>query len=191
MLSELSKKFPELREKILSPFLVDVNPNYISLIAFASALVSGYLFYEGIYIYAALFLFINGFMDVLDGEIAKKFGKAGKIGDLIDHTFDRLADIAILMGLSLSIYVPRGVGLVTIIAVLLVSYMGTQAHALTNRRLYSGILGRSDRILILIIAAVLTQYYITALAYAVILILVLSIITFFQRLWGSYKMIKG
>lgn len=189
MLSELSKKFPDLREKILRPFLFDIDPNIITFFAFISAIFAGYFYFEGYIYYATFLVFLNGFLDVLDGEIAKKFGRAGKLGDLMDHTFDRLSDIVIFLGLTYSIFISQSLGYLTIITVLMVSYMGTQAHALTNRRLYSGLIGRSDRLLILILGGIATLCYPLAVSYAILLILVLSIITFFQRLWESWKRI--
>lgn len=189
MLPDLDKKFPKLRKKILKPFLIDCNPNIITGLAFLAAVVSGYLFYTNQIVLASIFVFLNGFLDILDGEIAKKYNKRTKIGDFLDHAFDRISDVAIFLGLALNPLVPDLIGFSTIIFVLLVSYLGTQFQALTKKRLYGGIFGRGDRILFLFIFGILSYFFEKSLYWGVILILILSMITFAQRFYISIKKI--
>jgi len=119
MLPEFSSKFPELRQKLVKPFVININPNVISVIALIVAIVAGYLFWQGFLFLAAVFVLLNGFLDILDGEIAKTFKRESKFGDFIDHSFDRIADVAILLGLTLNKSVPDFLGFATIILVLL------------------------------------------------------------------------
>jgi phosphatidylglycerophosphate synthase len=60
-----------------------------------------------------------------------------------------------LGGLAIGPYCPVWLGLLAVIGVLLTSYMGTQAQAVGAGRDYRGVLGRADRLLILMIAAAL------------------------------------
>jgi CDP-diacylglycerol--glycerol-3-phosphate 3-phosphatidyltransferase/archaetidylinositol phosphate synthase len=71
--------------------------------------------------------------------------------------------------------------LLALIAVLLASYAGTQAQALTNKRLYTALIGRADRLIILFVAAIAMQFYTNAMFYAILLMGLLSMLTFFQR----------
>ncbi|HIJ99009.1 TPA: CDP-alcohol phosphatidyltransferase family protein [archaeon] len=190
MLPEFSSKFPELRQKLVKPFVININPNVISVIALIVAIVAGYLFWQGFLFLAAVFVLLNGFLDILDGEIAKTFKRESKFGDFIDHSFDRIADVAILLGLTLNKSVPDFLGFATIILVLLVSYLGTEAQALTSHRLYSGLLGRGDRLLILAIIAILGIWFAQALYYGILLILVLSGISFLQRFVVISKILR-
>jgi len=68
---------------------------------------------------------------------------------------DRYADIAIVLGLAASGFVDPILALLALVTLLLVSYMGTQAQAVGAGRMYSGLLGRADRLLILTGAAFL------------------------------------
>ena len=104
----------------------------------------------------------NGLLDALDGKIARLQAKDSKRGDFVDHVIDRYADVFILAGVALGAHCSVFVGLFAIIGVMLASYMGTQAQALGLRREYRGILGRADR-LALLIAIPLVQYVLMSL----------------------------
>ena len=153
--------YRHLADAILDPFarrLAGVSPNAISAAAFVCAGVAGVSFlYRGGWplILGALFAFLNALLDALDGKVAKITGKASRRGDFLDHVLDRYSDVLMLGGLALGPYCPVWIGLLAIVGVLLTSYMGTQAQAVGAGRDYRGILGRADRLVILVVAALL------------------------------------
>ena len=51
------------------------------------------------------------------------------------------------------------IGILAIIGVLLTSYMGTQCQAIGAGRLYSGLLGRADRVVLLTLAPIIQVIY--------------------------------
>jgi archaetidylinositol phosphate synthase len=110
-------------------------------------------------LFASLFVFLNAGFDAVDGKVARLTNRASLRGDFMDHVTDRYADIFILGGIMLSPYCNTLLGALAIFGVLLTSYMGTQAQALGCGRDYSGILGRADRLVLLLIAP-LIQYLI-------------------------------
>ncbi len=192
MLEELHKRMPIIRERIFRLFVFKTNPSYVSVIALAAAAAAGYFFYSQKFLLAGLFVLLNGFFDVLDGEIAKKFGFASLFGDFLDHTFDRIADVLMFAGIALLPQIPQWLGWPAIILVLLVSYLGTQAQAITGKRLYAGWLSRSDRIVVLAAAGILAEFYGTAvLYYALILVLAFSTLSFLQRFFTIWRDIKN
>lgn len=151
-----------------------IHPNVFTIMSFFFAIVAG-LFYgiadewtsninDGIYswplLLALLFIILNSLADTLDGRVARHTGKASKVGDFLDHTFDRFSDIAMLIGISFSPYCNTTFGLIAITFVLLASYMGTQAQAVGVGRNYTGIMGRADRMVLLM--------FITALQFIVL-----------------------
>ena len=89
------------------------------------------------------------------------------------------------MGISFNPDIPTTLGFFTILAILLVSYMGTQAQALTKKRLYTAVLGRADRLVVLIFGGISTIIIPTAMLYAVWIIFILSGVTFFQRFFQT------
>ena len=190
MLPELSAKFPELRKKLMKPFVVDVNPKMVSIAALLVAITAGYFLWQNLLLPAAVFVLLNGFLDMLDGEIAKTFKKETKFGDFLDHSFDRIADVAILLGLTLNKNVPDFLGFGTIILVLLVSYLGTEAQALSGKRLYAGWLGRGDRLVLIAVGALAQVWFEQALYVMAIILLSLSIISFAQRFYAIVKILN-
>jgi len=183
MLARFNKKY-EISKKVTRPLIFKVNPNYISLTGLFLSVICGYLIYKEFYILSSLFLLLHGYCDLLDGAIAKKFRQTPK-GDFLDHTFDRISDTFIFLGIALNQHVDLGLGLITIIAILLVSYLGTQAQAVTKKRLYSGF-GRADRFLLLFIFLIISNFYFI-LDIGTFIILIISIISFIYRFFTILK----
>ena len=131
----------------------NVNPNTISWIGLIIALVSGVFlalsFDHHIFlIIGAILVIVSGYFDSLDGKVAKMFNKCTKKGDYLDHVFDRYADVFMIGGVAVSGWCNPYLGLLAIIGTLLTSYMGTQAQAVGAPRLYAGLLGRADRVVL-------------------------------------------
>ena len=133
--------------------LRNVNPNMISWVGLILAFISGllmYLSFETHYLLlvGALVVIISGYFDALDGKVAKISGKASPKGDYLDHVFDRYADVFMIGGVAISAWCNPYLGMVALVGVLLTSYMGTQAQAVGAPRLYAGLLGRADRVVL-------------------------------------------
>jgi len=111
---------------------------------------------------AAAFVLLSGVFDALDGKVARISSKASKRGDFIDHVTDRYSDTIILAAIALSPHFPVSFGLFAVIGVLLASYMGTQAQALGLGREYRGILGRADRLMLLVAVSLIQYVFISA-----------------------------
>lgn len=132
-------------------------------------------------------LLLNGICDALDGKIARIRGQIGARGDFVDHAIDRFSDTFILGGIVLSPWIDKLIGIPAIAAVLLVSYLGTQAQAVGHGRLYSGILGRADRIAILFCALLVQAIVIErifnlyVLEWMMMYFIIAGVITIIQR----------
>ena len=135
---------------------INVNPNLVSWIGLIIALLSGVVFYlsgdpdrEWLLLVGAALVIISGYFDALDGKIAKLGNKCSAKGDYLDHVFDRYADIFMIGGVAFCGYWCNPyLGAAALIGVLLTSYMGTQAQAIGAPRLYAGLLGRADRVVL-------------------------------------------
>jgi archaetidylinositol phosphate synthase len=103
----------------------------------------------------SLLVFGAGLFDVVDGEVARATGRATPRGDLLDHVLDRYADLLLVVGLAFSGYANPVLALLALASLLLTSYMGTQAQAVGQGRLYSGWLSRADRLVVLALVAFL------------------------------------
>ncbi len=169
-------KLRPLAERVLDPFVstadrIGLTPNGISVLAFGFAVLAGLAYTAAgvelagiepsptLYVVGALFVFLNGWMDLLDGALARRQGTDSRAGDLLDHVLDRYADIVIIAGLAAGteLYV---IGFLAVTGVLMTSYLGTQAQAVGLDRVYGGLVGRADRLAIIgvvtAVAAVVT-----------------------------------
>jgi len=133
--------------------MINVNPNMISwaglILAFLSGLMLYFSFeYHYLLIAGAVVVLLSGYFDALDGKVAKLAGKASDKGDYLDHVFDRYADVFMIGGVAVSAWCNPYLGMLALVGVLLTSYMGTQAQAIGAPRLYAGLLGRADRVVL-------------------------------------------
>jgi len=150
---------------------IGLSPDSVSILSLFCAVFAGFLFYlsgtKGIHhsafslilLLAGVFVCVNGFLDALDGILAREMGNASKRGDFLDHVIDRYADMFIICGIIFGGYVSCEIGIIAVIGILFSSYMGTQAQAVGLKRMYGGLLGRADRLIIVIVAVLLTMAY--------------------------------
>jgi len=198
-------------DRVLVPMargLTRFHPNTLSWTAFAAAVLAGVSLVLGggiLLIAAAAFVLINGLLDALDGRVAKLTRTASVRGDFLDHVLDRYADVVMLGGIAFSLYCPVWLGLLAIVGVLLSSYMGTQAQAVGLGRQYGGVLGRADRLVILVVAALLQAILdpagtapfgvlgaaFTYLGWAMVVFAILGNVTAIQRAVGIWRRLSA
>ncbi|MEF8915525.1 CDP-alcohol phosphatidyltransferase family protein [Natronomonas sp.] len=172
-------KFRHVADRLLEPFVtaadrVGLTPNGVSIIAFGFAVLAGGSYALAghalgpieptplLYAAGAGFVLLNGWMDLLDGSLARRQGVASKAGDLLDHVLDRYADIVIIAGLAAGT-TQYLLGLLAITGVLMTSYLGTQAQAVGLDRVYGGLVGRADRLAIIGIVTLVAGFYTSAI----------------------------
>jgi len=189
--------------------LRNVHPNTISLLALLIAVpASLMLFFSDrwypLLIAAALTVLLSGFFDGLDGKVARLSGKVSKKGDFVDHVLDRYADVFLIGAVAISSWCNPYIGVVAIIGVLLTSYMGTQAQAVGVGRHYGGVLGRADRMVLLIAMPILQFLLLSSgsssldlgviqtnfLEIMMIWFAVVGNITAVQRAWTTFRALK-
>jgi len=135
----------------ISKAFIGWSPNSISLLSLILAGLGGLSYYLG-YPYVTLVMVVfSALFDAVDGKVARIKGSSSKLGDFIDHSFDRFADIFLILGFAFSRFGNIYLGVFALIGVLMTSYLGTQAQALGLNRLYAGIMGRADRLVIMIV----------------------------------------
>ena len=195
--------FREFGTKILNPIAraMPIGPMGVSVVSLLTAIGAGYSFYMATMeerewlLIGALMVFLTAVFDALDGIVARMKEIASRRGDLLDHTLDRVADVIILGGIALSSMVDITVGFGAIIGVLMLSYMGTQAQAVGAGREYAGLLGRADRLVILVMIPIIQYFsdgyqewnYMTLMCYAFAIVCTLSAIYRFNKIWAELE----
>jgi archaetidylinositol phosphate synthase len=186
-----------------------LSPDTLTWLALVFAIAAGVLFFVsnpanevGSYylLFAALFVLLNGLFDAIDGKVAKLTSRITAKGDFLDHALDRYADVFMVGGLALSAWCRPAIGLLAIVGVLLTSYMGTQAQAIGHTRDYSGLLGRADRLALLMVFPVIQHVTLTLslplpwgttiLEWVLIYFAVVGNFTALQRFYSTLKIFK-
>ena len=175
---------------ISRPF-VKMNPNTITAISLLIALLAGLSYYFDFLLLSFVFILLSAMLDAIDGKVARLRKIASKKGDFLDHAIDRFADTFILLGVMFSQYATLWIGVFALVSVYLTSYLGTQAQAIGLKRIYGGILGRADRLVILMILPIVQffwwGYYFSVTDWVLILFAVLGGITVIQRFAAIWR----
>ncbi|MEA3487986.1 MAG: CDP-alcohol phosphatidyltransferase family protein [Euryarchaeota archaeon] len=192
---------------------IGLSPDSITILSLLSAILAGvFFFFSGtgpvqrnafnlLLLPAGIFVCVSSILDALDGIMARELGNASKRGDFLDHVIDRYADMLIVCGIIFGGYVSCKIGVIAVIGILFSSYMGTQAQAVGLKRIYGGLLGRADRLLIIIVATFLTMVYpyplpasgmlsYTFLGWAMVIFALLCNVTALQRFYHAWKMVN-
>ncbi|WP_026690612.1 CDP-alcohol phosphatidyltransferase family protein [Alteribacter aurantiacus] len=78
---------------------LNLTANQVTVAAFVIGVSSGVFVYFGMPIVAVLVLWISGFLDAVDGSMARKT-ESTPFGTVMDVTFDRLVEISVILGLA-------------------------------------------------------------------------------------------
>lgn len=92
-------------------------------------------------------------LNALDGLVAKRTGLARPWGEVLNEFCDRCADTAIFGGLALAPTTNHLLGAVTLVAILLNSYLSILSKAAGGPRQYGGVMGKADRMILLAVVA--------------------------------------
>jgi phosphatidylglycerophosphate synthase len=133
----------------------NVHPNAITLAAFTVSIISGFAFYltdrhPAFFLVTAGLAATYGFLDALDGLVARMHGKATPFGDFLDHALDRLSALIAFGGITLTSHCNDVLGLLIMLGMLYHGFLGTQMEASFGFRVYRG-LGIAEAILINIV----------------------------------------
>src|SRR6478735_5552131 len=116
----------------LKPALQNIGKVFAAIglgFAFASAIVYAiHLDYS--FIIGGVLLLVSGFFDIVDGQVARITGKTSKKGAFLDSVFDKIAEVAIFLGILIGGYQQGYLVLLAIGLSLLVSYTRARAESL-------------------------------------------------------------
>lgn len=76
-----------------------LSANQVTLIAFIIGSATGLVYYFGFPILAVLLLWLSGFLDAVDGTMAR-LTKPSPFGTVMDVTFDRIVEISVILGVA-------------------------------------------------------------------------------------------
>lgn len=153
------KSYYDLLEKSLLPFLKSgVSPNAISFLALTVSLLAGICYGYGKILAGGLFLLVSGFLDTVDGSIARLRGRPSRFGALLDSTLDRYAEFFVFFGILVH-FRSRWMFFLVLFALMgsvMVSYIKARAQSLGDIRTV-GLMQRPERLALLILGSILNE----------------------------------
>lgn len=186
-------------KKIFEPIALGMGrlgltPNALTLIGFAITAVGAILVGVQAWVVGGLVVFVGGVFDMFDGTLARATGQASKFGAFMDSTFDKAGEILVFLG-CIAALANSNVGTVPVLvaaaamgASIMVSYTRAKSDALgysSGMGLAAvGIMPREVRLVIISLGIVLTgtSIGISAIQFALGVILVGAVITVIQRI---------
>ena len=180
-----------LLEKIVAAITATgINPNVLTLFGLIVNFWAAALFAIGKFRSAALVIFFAGFLDMLDGQVARRAKRVTAFGAFFDSTLDRYSDMALYMGL-LVYYAVNGRAAYVILAAVatagsvMVSYSRARAESLIPT-CKVGFMERPERGVLLILGGLFDR-----MAPALWVISVVSTITVIHRIVYTWQETKA
>lgn len=173
-----------------------VSPNTITTVGTLLTVVAGIVYGSGHIMTAGWLMASTAFFDVLDGEVARRSGRSTVFGAFYDSTLDRVADGALMGGLTV-FYATNAVHqntymvvvcLVCIVGTFLISYTRARAEAL-GIDAKVGLMQRPERIILLSAPQALFGLFWNGwvLMAIIVLLTVTAWITAIQRIMFVYR----
>jgi archaetidylinositol phosphate synthase len=136
-------------------------------------------------IIGGVLLLVSGFFDVVDGQVARYTKKTSKKGGFLDSVFDKIAEVAIFLGILIGGFAEPYLVFLAITLSLLVSYARSRAESLGVKLQGIGIGERAERLLVIAIIGMAGF-----MEYAVMIVIIIAAITFIQRIIVTAKNIQ-
>jgi phosphatidylglycerophosphate synthase len=125
-----------LEAKIIGPIAARLAPylsaNVVSVLSLLAAVGAGAAFWLGRPVTGALLILANGFLDMLDGSIARVRGTAGPFGSFLDKIIDKYADLIFLLGMMLGGLAHPVAAIVSMVGIPLATYINAAVESLTK-----------------------------------------------------------
>ena len=167
-----------------------VNPNLLTFFGLVVNFAAAGNFAVGNFRTGAIIIFFAGFLDMLDGQVARRQNRVTAFGAFYDSTLDRYADMALYMGLLVYYSVSGRTPYVVLAAVatagsVMVSYARARAESLIPL-CKVGFMERPERLVLLIIGGIFNR-----MAQVLWVIAIVSTITVIHRIVYAWQETKA
>jgi CDP-diacylglycerol--glycerol-3-phosphate 3-phosphatidyltransferase len=163
-----------------------ITPDVLTWLGLVINIIAATVIGTGRLLIGGVLVLVAGLFDIFDGALARYTQKTSTFGSLLDSTFDRVSEAAVLFGLlffsvtnenELETFLIFGV----MIGSFLISYVRARSEGLgIDCRI--GLFTRTERVIILALGLLFNQVLI-----ALIVLAVFTWITFIQRMVYTWK----
>ncbi len=169
-----------------------LTPNMITTLSLLISVGASIAYAWKLPILGAAGLVVSGFVDMLDGAVARATGSATRFGAVYDHVLDRYAEFAVLLGIGLGGLTDWVWVVFALFGMIMASFVRAKAESVGGLKSCTvGIAERQEKLLILIIGSLLAPWITFSLPAAVILTGILSHVTVIQRLHYTFVNTRG
>jgi CDP-diacylglycerol--glycerol-3-phosphate 3-phosphatidyltransferase len=172
----------------LVPFLnkIGLTPDAVTWAGLLIILAAAVLVALNHLLIGGILVLLSGLCDILDGALARYRGRSSKFGAVLDSTFDRISEAAVLFGMVYLYSLSGNIFLVSlcvaaIIFSFLISYVKARAEGL-GLTCEVGLFTRTERVLVMAAGLICNLVWI-----ALIILVLFSFITVIQRLVHVYR----
>jgi archaetidylinositol phosphate synthase len=162
---------------------IGFSPNAVTVLGFIVIALGAWLVLLGAYPFAILCVVLGGFLDGVDGSLARMLNKVTLFGGALDSILDRYGDALLIVSIWYSFKVNPIAGSLALVGSFVTSYARARLENTGLSLSNVGILERPERIIILVLTIifnVVANYFFIALA-------ILSNITVIQRVLYGRK----
>jgi CDP-diacylglycerol--glycerol-3-phosphate 3-phosphatidyltransferase len=159
-----------------------INPNVFTICGLFLGIAVSLSVALDYFLFGAVFMFLTGFFDVMDGAVARSTNNVTAFGGFLDSVLDRYTDLLIMLGVFVHFLMHGNIlySFITFFAAIgiaIIPYARAKAEA-SSVQCSTGMLERPERLIILF-AGFLFSFL---LPYVIIVLAVLTHITVVQRI---------
>ena len=182
---EMTEKLRVIERRIIDPIAVRLAPyvsaNVVSALSLAAAVGAGVAFWQAAPVVGACLILANGFLDMLDGCVARARGTSGPFGSFVDKIIDKYSDLIFLLGMLLGGLAHPAPAITAMVGIPLATYINAVVETLTGGEvkfqekfslrflriliLVAGGLARQTRIAVWLVAGVVVYAVVSRMLY--------------------------
>ena len=167
-----------------------VKPLHLTIFSLITGIIGALCFYIGLYIVSLCLLWFSGFMDVLDGELARLSKQSSQKGALLDIFFDRIVEISYILAFigTASSESLLFLSVTIILSMTLFLSVGAMSTKKSKKAFYyqAGLIERTEAFIIFSLMIVFSDYS----TYIVYVFALLILFTVFQRLKEALNILE-
>jgi len=193
MLAGKRSRFARISKNIGRAFSkTGISPNGFTLLTLIASVAVFYFLVKEDFLVAAALILLTGFLDAVDGSVARFMKKATKKGAYLDTIADRYVELIIIFALLFvslpEFYLPAAAWIVLyLFGSLMTTYSKAAAVEKKLTKKVGGFIERGERFIMLFIGVLLAVYDKTLLLYVIIILAALTNITALQRIINALR----
>ncbi|MFS1514844.1 CDP-alcohol phosphatidyltransferase family protein [Chengkuizengella sp. SCS-71B] len=183
---------PFIKRTAISLLNLGFTANQVTWIAFIIGISTGIFIYLNYLVIAVILLWISGFLDAVDGSMAREQKNATAWGTVMDITFDRIVELSVIIGLAIAFPEAHFVLLLLTASIVFSMTVFLTVGALSEKKgiksfyYQAGLAERTEGFILFSLMILLNNW----LIWITLLFFILEMITALQRLLEARKILK-